>query len=100
MAVVGSLLGTVAHTVTSLLDSPGLATIVQQLGGAQGLTDAFLATEIGLIGVLVAAYGIAAAQRLRKEETLGHMDFVLSAPVHASGGRPVTGVLPSPAWRG
>ena len=81
VAVLGAVLGSVAHTVAGLLDSPGLAKIIEQLGGAQGLTDAFLAAEVGLAGTIVAAYGIAAAERLRKEESLGHVEVLLSTSV-------------------
>jgi len=78
LMVLGGVLGSLAHNVAGLLDSPGLAAIIEQLGGKQGLTDAFLAAEMGLVGTIVAAYGIAAAGRLRAEETAGHAEIMLS----------------------
>jgi ABC-2 type transport system permease protein len=81
LTVLGALLGTIAHTVESLLDSPGIAKVIAQLGGEQALTDAYLATAMGVVGILAAAYGVTASERLRKEETLGHVEVVLSTAV-------------------
>jgi ABC-2 type transport system permease protein len=78
LMVLGGVLGSIAHNVAGLLDSPGMAAIIEQLGGKQGLTDAFLAAEMGVIATIVAAYGIAAAGRLRAEETAGHDEIMLS----------------------
>src|SRR5262249_54429280 len=38
-------------------------------GGEKGLTDAYLAAELAIVGVLAAAFGVQAAMRLRAEET-------------------------------
>jgi ABC-2 type transport system permease protein len=48
------------------------------LGGEQGLTDTFLAAEVGILGTLVGAYGIAATSRLRAEESAGHAEHLLA----------------------
>lgn len=77
-AVVALMMGYIAHNVAGLLDSPGAAKVIQQLGGEQGLTDAFLAAELGLVGTIVAAYGISAVTRLRTEESGGHAEAVLA----------------------
>jgi len=61
-----------------MLDSPEIAKIVRQLGGEQGLTDAFLATVLGLVGTIIAAYGISAVTRLGTEESSGHAEAVLA----------------------
>jgi len=81
LGLLGTVLGTIAHTVVDLLDSPGMKAIIQQLGGSQGLTDAFLAAEMGLFGTIVAAYGIVAVSRLRSEESAGHAEALLSTAV-------------------
>lgn len=78
-AVFTLMMGSIANNVAGLLDSPGMAKIIQQLGGEQGLTDAFLAAELSLAGTIVAAYGITAVTRLRTEEAAGHAEAVLAA---------------------
>lgn len=81
VALLGGVLGSIAHSISGLLDNPGVASIIEQLGGAQGLTDAFLAAEMGIVGTIVAAYAIVASERLRKEETLGHAEILLATAV-------------------
>jgi polyether ionophore transport system permease protein len=76
--VMAFMMGSIAKNVAGLLDSPGMAKIIQQLGGEQGLTDAFLAAELGLVGTIVAAYGISAVTTLRTEESAGRAEAVLS----------------------
>jgi len=78
-AVLAFMMGSIAHNVAGLLDSPGMAEIIQQLGGEQGLTDAFLAAELGLVGTIIAAYGISAVTRLGTEESAGHAEAVLTS---------------------
>lgn len=74
----GLALGSVAHNVTGFFDSPEMRQYLVMLGGEQGLTDAFLAAEIAILGVLVAGYGIAAAHRLVTEESSGHAELLLA----------------------
>jgi ABC-2 type transport system permease protein len=71
--VIGSLVGNVADFLTS----PGAQDLMRALGGPQALTDAFLAAEISIMGVLAAAYGISAANHLRSEESAGHTEALL-----------------------
>ena len=80
-AVFGFLLGSIADSLTGLLDSPQAAEFLQRLGGAEALSDAFLAAEVSIAGVIVAGYGIEAASRMRSEETSGHVEALLSTPV-------------------
>jgi len=61
-----------------MLDSPEMAKFVRQLGGEQGLTDAFLATVLGLVGTIIAAYGVSAVARLGSEESSGRAEAVLA----------------------
>ena len=77
-AVMALMMGAIAHSVAGMLDSPEMAKIVRQLGGEQGLTDAFLATVLGLVGTIIAAYGISAVTRLGTEESSGHAEAVLA----------------------
>lgn len=73
----GVVIGSLASNVTDLLTSPNVQDLIKRLGGAQALTDAFLAAEIGVMGVLGAAYGLTAANRLRSEEAEGHTEALL-----------------------
>lgn len=77
-AVLSVVMGSVAHNVTGLLSSPGMAEIIRQLGGEQALTDAFIAAELGLVSAIIAAYGISAASALGAEEAAGHAEAVLA----------------------
>lgn len=79
-AAFGLLLGSISDTVTGFLDSPQMQEFLMQLGGTQALADAFLATELSFAGIIVAAYGIAAASRLHTEEVDGHAEVLLSTP--------------------
>ncbi len=80
-AFMGVLLGSIADSITELLDSPAMAEIITALGGEQALSDAFLAVEISLTGMVAAAYAITAVQRLRAEELAGHAEAMLAGAV-------------------
>lgn len=77
IVVFGLLIGSLVSSVADFLTSPVAQDLIKKLGGTQILVDAFLAAEIGILGVIVAAYGIAAANRLRAEETAGHAEALL-----------------------
>lgn len=79
--VAGAVLGSVVSSVGDMLDSPQARDLMTKLGGTQGLTDAFLAAEMGFLGVIVSAYGVQAALRLRSEETALRAEPVLAAAV-------------------
>lgn len=81
-ALFGVVLGSIADSVSAFFDSPEIARILAALGGEQALTDAFLAAELGMMGVIAAAYGVLAAQRMREEEADGHAEVVLAVPVN------------------
>ena len=84
-AVMALMMGSIAHSVAGMLDSPEMAKIVRQLGGEQGLTDAFLAAMLGLVGTMIAAYGISAVTRLAAEESSGHAETVLAGAAARPG---------------
>jgi ABC-2 type transport system permease protein len=77
VVVFGVVIGSLASNVTQFLTSPNSQDLIKKLGGAQALTDAFMAAEIAIMGVLVAAYGLSAANHLRSEETAGHTEALL-----------------------
>ena len=76
--LMGLVLGSVADSVSGFIDTPAMAEFLERLGGRQGLVDAFLAAELGIIGSLVAAYGIVAAHWLHLEEEGGRAESVLA----------------------
>ena len=80
-AMVSWILGGIAKTVTPALSSPGAEDLIKKLGGDQGLTDAFLATELSFMGVFTSAFAVQAMLRLRTEEALHHADPLLSTRV-------------------
>ena len=68
-ALTGASLGLVAQGVGDLLDdTPQLQSAFARLGGPQGIVDAYLASSMGLVGILAAAYAVQATLRLRSEE--------------------------------
>lgn len=79
--LLGLVIGSIATDVGSLLESPQAQDIIRRLGGEKGLTDAFLAAELGVLGVITAAYGVHSALRLRTEETSLRAEAVLATNV-------------------
>ncbi|PRZ41659.1 ABC-2 type transport system permease protein [Antricoccus suffuscus] len=79
--ILGFIMGGVASGVGGLIDTPAAKDLITKLGGVSDLTNAFLATEIGMLGVVAAAYGIQAASRLRAEETALRAEPLLAGAV-------------------
>jgi ABC-2 type transport system permease protein len=79
--LLGLVFGNVAANVGDFLDSPGARDLIQKLGGVQGLTDAFMSTELGMIGVIASAYGVQVITRLRSEESELRSEPVLATRV-------------------
>lgn len=81
-AIFGLVLGGIAGSVTSFVDSPQVADMLTRLGGSAGsLGDVFLSTELRFMAIGAAAYGISAALRLKSEETDLHTEQVLATSV-------------------
>lgn len=78
VVIFGLLIGSLADGVTDFLTSPNAQEFIQKLGGASALTDAFLAAQIAIMGILVSVYGVSAANHLRSEETSGHAEVILA----------------------
>ena len=76
--VFGVVIGSLAGNVTDLLSSPNAQDLIMMLGGTQAMTDAFIAAEISIMGLLAAAFGLSAANRLERGDrrprrsTAGH----------------------------
>lgn len=106
-AVLGASLGLVAQGVGDLLDDNArLRALLAELGGAERIVDAYLASSMAFVGILAAAYAVQATLRLRSEErdrraepvlatgvgrtawTLGHFVFAVvgsAVPLWAAG---------------
>ena len=76
--VFGIVIGSLASNVAELLSSPTAQDLIKLMGGRQALTDAFLAAEISIMGVLAAAFGVSSANHLRSEEAAGHTEALLA----------------------
>ncbi|GIH04870.1 exporter of polyketide antibiotics [Rhizocola hellebori] len=83
LGVVGGVLfGGVAETSTKLLeDNEQLTEILARIGGKSGAADIFLAGTLGMGATAIAAYGIAAALRMRTEEASLRSEPLLAASV-------------------
>lgn len=79
--LLGLLVGGAAENVGSFLDTPTGRKMITRLGGEKGLIDVYLAAELGVIGVITAAYGVHAALRLRTEESAHRADEMLAAGI-------------------
>lgn len=82
--LLGLLVGNIASNVDGFVTSESAKEMVQKLGGVEGITDAFLATELGVMGLLASAFGIQAALRLRSEETALRVEPLLATGVTRS----------------
>ncbi|MEV4259622.1 ABC transporter permease, partial [Spirillospora sp. NPDC049652] len=77
----GAALGGIASNVGNMVDSQQAHDFITKLGGQKGITDAFLATEMGFASIFAAAFGVQAVGRLRAEETGGRAEPVLAVAV-------------------
>ncbi|HEY0409510.1 MAG TPA: ABC transporter permease, partial [Candidatus Dormibacteraeota bacterium] len=81
-AVMGAAAGSVARGVEDLVrGSAQLEDIIRRMGGERGLVDSYLATVMGLAGLIAGAYAVQATLRLRAEETGQRAEPLLAAPV-------------------
>lgn len=79
---VGMIYGSVAQAVGQMVeDNPALGQIVQTIGGADAMVDAFFATITQLLGLISSIYLVQAVLRLRSEETSLRAEPILATPV-------------------
>jgi ABC-2 type transport system permease protein len=81
LALMGYVLGDIASSIEGFMTSPQAREMFTELGGRAGLTDAFLATDLGFAAVAVSAYGIQAVLRARTEESELRAEPLLAAAV-------------------
>ncbi|MFK0282456.1 ABC transporter permease [Streptomyces sp. NPDC090499] len=62
-------------------DNDSAREIFERMGGQSGLTDAFLASMVGMLGLVAALYVVASVLRLNGEETSGRAEPLLAGPV-------------------
>ncbi|MBC9729961.1 ABC transporter permease [Streptomyces sp. TRM68367] len=62
-------------------DNENAREIIQRMGGQSGITDAFLSSMIGIMGLIAALYIVATVLRLHGEETSGRAEPVLAGAV-------------------
>lgn len=79
-ALTGAVLGVSAKGIGSALSTAQAREFVTRLGGQSGLVDAYFAALLVILGVTAAAYGVAAALRLRGEEAEQRAELVLATP--------------------
>jgi len=79
--VLGLLFGNIATNVSGFLTSDSATEMIQKLGGLETITDAFLSTELGFVGIAAAAYAVQATLRLRSEEAALRSESVLATGV-------------------
>lgn len=81
LAVLGAVYGAAAQSIGDMLQgNPQLLEIFEQLGGEQGLTDAFFSAAVGIIALITSAYAIRAVLRLDVEEERVRAEPVLATP--------------------
>ena len=77
--VYGAALGSIANNIGSLLGSGAQAKdAITRLGGQSGLTDAYLAAMMGILGLVTAGYAISVVLHLRSDETSERAEPVLA----------------------
>ena len=77
--VYGAALGSIANNIGSLLGSGAQARdAIVRLGGQSGLTDAYLAAMMSILGLVTAGYAISVVLHLRSDETSERAEPVLA----------------------
>ncbi|WP_327718386.1 ABC transporter permease [Streptomyces sp. NBC_00490] len=80
--VVGVVYGGLTDGVADLVgDNAGAREIFERMGGQSGLTDAFLGSMVGMMGLIAALYVVGSVLRLHGEETSGRAEPVLANAV-------------------
>ncbi|GHH69428.1 ABC transporter membrane-spanning protein [Streptomyces sulfonofaciens] len=80
--VSGAVFGGMTEGAADLVgDNEQAREIFQRLGGQSGLTQAFLAGMVGVLGMVAALYGVASVLRLNGEESAGRAEPILANAV-------------------
>jgi ABC-2 type transport system permease protein len=80
-AVFAAAFGSIADSIGSMLgSSPAVRTAIARLGGQSALADAYLATMMTLLGVVVAGYAVSMVLRLHSDEAADREELLLATP--------------------
>ncbi|MEV0677574.1 ABC transporter permease [Actinosynnema sp. NPDC050436] len=78
----GAVYGAVARGVEQMLDAnPALGQVISRMGGTGAVVDVYLASILGIIGLVGSVYVVQAILRLRAEESGLRAEPVLATPV-------------------
>jgi ABC-2 type transport system permease protein len=78
--VAGAAFGSIANNIGSLLGSSSqVKDAIARLGGQSGLTDAYLAAMMGIMGLVTAGFAISVVLHLRSEEASQRAEPVLAS---------------------
>ncbi|SED90224.1 ABC-2 type transport system permease protein [Streptomyces sp. 3213] len=78
----GVAFGGITKGVADLVgDNAKTREIIERMGGRSGIEDAFLATMVGMFGMLAALYAVSSVLRLHSEETTGRAEPILANAV-------------------
>ncbi|MER5714401.1 ABC transporter permease [Streptomyces sp. NPDC002132] len=78
----GVVYGSLADGAAELVgDNARAREILERMGGRSGVTDAFLSSMIGVLGLIATLFVVASVLRLHGEETSGRADPVLASSV-------------------
>ena len=78
-AVFGAAFGSVANNIGSMLGSSvHVRNAIARLGGQPGMTDAYLAAMMSVLGLVTAGYAISVVLRLRSDETTQRSEALLA----------------------
>jgi ABC-2 type transport system permease protein len=79
----GLAIGVVGNGISQLIGSRSgtIAKTLTRIAHQNALTNAYLAACLSLVGMIAAAFAVAAVLRLRSEETDGHVEPILAGPV-------------------
>jgi ABC-2 type transport system permease protein len=81
-AVGGGVLGGLTNGVADLVrDNEQLAETIREMGGSSALTDSYLASMTGVMGMIAAVYAVQAVLRLQGEENAGRAEPVLATAI-------------------
>lgn len=79
--VLGMVLGNLATGIDRFLDNPRARAMIEALGGEQALSDAFIAAELGISGVVASVFAVSVVLRLHGEEQVLRAEPLLASAV-------------------
>lgn len=78
----GAAFGAITRGATDLVgDNAATRAVIERMGGRNGITDAFLATMVNLLGMVAALFVVSSVLRLHGEETSQRAEPLLAAAV-------------------